>query len=49
VDSIKIVKKTASYVVFTVDSKIDGEPSDTIKVKMLKEEDGTWKLDTPTY
>ncbi len=47
--SVKIVKKTFSYVLLTVDSLIDGEPSDNIKIKMVKEGDGTWKLDTPTY
>ena len=48
-DSIEILKKTASYVLFTVDSEIDGAPSDNLKIKMIKDTDEAWKLDTPTY
>ncbi len=47
--SIQIIKKRPSYVLFTVTSLIDGEPSDTMKIKMQKDSGGNWKLDTPTY
>ncbi len=49
IDSIVIVKNRSSYILFTVDSLLDGEKSDTLKIKMIKEEDGSWKFDTPTY
>lgn len=47
--SIQIIKKRPSYVLFTVTSLVDGQPSDTMKIKMQKDSNGNWKLDTPTY
>ena len=46
--SVKAVQVGSDYIVFTVDSLIDGVPSDNIRMKMVKGESG-WRLDTPTY
>lgn len=47
--SIKIIKIRPSYVLFTVTSIVDGNTSDTMRIKMQKDTNGNWKLDTPTY
>lgn len=46
--SIKIIKQSDSFALFTVDSLVAGTPSDTVRIKMVMTENG-WRLDTPTY
>lgn len=46
--TITITKQTDSFALFTVDSLVAGEPSDTVRIKMVMTENG-WRLDTPTY
>lgn len=48
-DSFTIIKHRAKYIIFEADSYIDGASAGRVKLKMVKDIDGTWKLDTPTY
>lgn len=49
INTVNVVRQGVGYVLFTVDSVLDGKPSDTVKIKMMKDQDGSWKLDNPTY
>lgn len=47
-DSLKVDKQTSSYILFTVDSYVDGALSDPVQLKIVHTSSG-WRLDTPTY
>lgn len=47
-DTVKSIKQGSGYIIFSVETYINGEKSDTLRLTLKNEASG-WRLDTPTY
>ena len=44
-----MIREKNGYILVEVQSYLDGQPDERIEVKLVKNADGEYRLDSPTY